>query len=106
MEIIHDAENGRFYTIIDEMESGIHYWYEGDDRSVINVYRTFVPEALRGRHIAEHLVGAVIDFAKSNSLHIHPTCSYVVSYFRRHKEHASLLSDNTDPENGGSCRIR
>ena len=51
---------------------------------------TFVPPALRGQGIAEQLVNALIDDARSEGFKIVPSCSYVEAQFRRHPEWADL----------------
>lgn len=106
MQIIHTKESGKFNGIVDGLESSLHYSRSGSNNSILDIYRTFVPEELRGRKIAEQLVAAAIEFARSEGCLIHPTCSYVVHYFKCHPEFAPLLDPTTDHDNGGSCRVR
>lgn len=50
---------------------------------VIDVYRTFVPEDLRGKGVAAELAKAVINFADEQQLKIVPSCSYMESYMKK-----------------------
>ncbi|MDT2813434.1 GNAT family N-acetyltransferase [Vagococcus carniphilus] len=56
------------------------------------VDHTFVDSSQRGKGLAEQLVLAVIEKAKKEDLKIIPTCSYVVSYFDKHKEYNDLIA--------------
>lgn len=102
----HDKQNHRFSVIIDNIESYADYEFRQTDQSVIDIYHTFVDPALRGKGIAGMLIKSAIEYAKQNSLKIFPSCSYAVEYFRRHPEYSDVLSEDADPENGGSCRLK
>jgi len=106
MEILHEIKTGKFSCSVNGLECSLHYSRSENSSRTLDVYRTYVPEELRGRKIAEKLVEAAIDFARKEAYLLHPTCSYVVMYFRRHRELAPLLDPSTDPENGGSCSVR
>lgn len=56
------------------------------------VDHTFVDSSQRGKGLAEKLVLAVIEKAKKEDLKIIPTCSYVVSYFDKHREYNDLIA--------------
>ena len=59
---------------------------------IVEINHTFVDESLRGQGIAsQHLTRAVSDIAASG-FHARPTCSYAVSWFKKHTEHADLLA--------------
>jgi len=53
---------------------------------------TFVPPELRGRGIAEALVRAGLEYAKSEKLRVIPACSYVATFIRRHREYVPLTT--------------
>ncbi|UYZ84381.1 N-acetyltransferase [Entomomonas sp. E2T0] len=80
VEIIHDVMEHQFKVNINESCAYLAYANMGD--RTIDCYRTFVPEALRGRGIAAELTKAVLDYAEQNSLKIIPTCSYVEKYMQ------------------------
>jgi len=88
MEIIHDAEMQKFYVIVDGLESHLQYV---QNKNVLNLNHTYVPNSLRGKGIAAKLVEAALAYVKDNNLKIIPSCSYVAEYVGRHKEHESLL---------------
>lgn len=79
--VIHDINNHQFKI---ESENGCAYLaYTQVDTKVMDIYSTYVPEALRGKNIAADLAAAAVDFAKQNNLTIIPTCSYVERYMQR-----------------------
>ncbi len=79
--VIHDTDKNQFTIDIGEYCAYLAYSNVGGD--IIDIYTTYVPEALRGQNIASELVGAAIDYAKQNNLKIIPTCSYVERYMQR-----------------------
>jgi len=103
IDIIHDSKKGKFFCSIDGKECSAEYEMAGE--TTMDIYRTFVDPALRGKGIAELLMKTVIDVAKEHNLKIKPSCSYAVSYFRRFPELKELLSPDTDLINEGSCRL-
>lgn len=52
---------------------------------------TLVPEALRGRGLAEALVKTALDDALGAGRKVVPACSYVAKYIQRHPEYQGLL---------------
>ena len=54
---------------------------------------TFVPDEARGKGIAEKLVLALVEDAKSEGFTIVPQCSYVEAQFRRHPEWSQLRAE-------------
>ena len=88
MEILHDNEKQKFFTIIDGLESHLEY-VKIDD--VLNLNHTYVPNELRGKGIAGKIVKAALTYAEENNLKIIPSCSYVAVYVQRHKEYENLL---------------
>lgn len=52
---------------------------------------TLVPPELRGRGIAEQLVRAGLEFARTTGRKVTPQCSYVDVFIRRHPEFQPLL---------------
>lgn len=61
-----------------------------DRNGVRHAEGTFVPPSYRGKGIAEKLVQALIEDARSQGFKIAPDCSYVERYFDRHEELADL----------------
>ena len=63
---------------------------EGEDIRVAT--HTGVPPEFRGKGIAEQLVKAMIADAREQGFRIKPACSYVASYFKRHKDLADIAA--------------
>jgi len=98
----HDEKTQRFSYVKEGHECVVDY----DKReTIIDIHRTFVHADLRGRGIAEMLLKAISDYAGGKGLRVLPTCSYAALFYKRHKEYASILSEDADLENSGSCRL-
>ncbi len=102
LTITHDEASQRFVCEVEGHRCTVEYETKG---TVMNVYRTFVHPALRGRGIAEKLTIATVDHARQSGRTIFPSCSYTVRFFQQHPEHREVLDASADLENGGSCRI-
>jgi predicted GNAT family acetyltransferase len=57
--------------------------YERRPRELVLVH-TEVPEALRGRHLAETLVETALDAARREGLQVVAVCPFVRAYLRKH----------------------
>ncbi len=90
MEIKHDLEKHRFYTVIQNQESYLEY--RETDSQTWNVYYSFVPPELRGQMIAVQLVEAIVHYAREHKLRLKPTCGFVVKCFERHIEWKDVLA--------------
>lgn len=101
--VVHDSTKHHFSCLVDGAECVMEYDLMDN---VADLYRTFVPEALRGRGLAERLMSAFIEFVSVNNMKVIPSCSYAVHYFKRHKEYQHLLQEGVNLENEGTCRIR
>ena len=54
---------------------------------------TYVPEAMRGKGVAEKLVRAGLADARAHGRHVVPECSYVATFIKRHiAEYGDLLA--------------
>ncbi len=103
IEIIHSSKDCTFYCELEGFRCSAEY--ELVDDKTIDLYRTFVDPALRGKGIADELLRCVVDYAKENEMKIKPSCSYAVTFFRRNSEYKWILSDETDLNTEGSCRL-
>ncbi|MHB8578398.1 MAG: GNAT family N-acetyltransferase [Ignavibacteriaceae bacterium] len=54
MEIKHDKDNQRFFTIVDGRESYLQYLKV--DKATLDYYKTYVPNELRGKEIAGKII--------------------------------------------------
>ena len=58
----------------------------------ITAYHTEVGEKLRGQHVGDKLVEAVVNFARKNGLKIVPTCSFTKKVIDRTPEFQDVLA--------------
>jgi predicted GNAT family acetyltransferase len=89
--IRHDPEHRQFVADVDGHEAVVQY--RETEQGTFDLFRTFTPEALRGRGIAGRLVEATLEHARANGWKIVPTCPYVTRYVERHPEHRDLVAD-------------
>lgn len=80
MDIDHQAEHFRFVSVVDNQQARLEY--ELMPRHGINFTYTFVPEALRGRSIAEKLVRTGLAWAWEQGFEIEASCWYVQRFLR------------------------
>lgn len=89
-EIKHDETDNKFYTVVDGSEAYLRYLVK--DKNTIELFKTYVPPELRDRGLAGDIVRKGLNFAEENNLKIIPTCSYVATFIKRHKEFEHLLA--------------
>lgn len=85
LDVLHDEKGHKFYVVIDGQEAHVTYHPAGD---VTDDFRhTFVPEALRGRHVAEEIVRFALDETLRRGHRFIPTCPFVHAFVERHPEY-------------------
>ena len=57
---------------------------------VMHLIHTQVPSFAEGRGIGGQLVKAAMDHAEAHGLRVHPVCSFVATWIRRHPEYDRL----------------
>ncbi|KAF7816850.1 acetyltransferase [Senna tora] len=77
-KIVWNEGRKRFET--EDKKAYIEYVLRNDGR-VMDLIHTFVPSSKRGLGLASHLCVAAFQHAKSHSLSVIPTCSYVSDTF-------------------------
>lgn len=86
--VIHDQQTQRFFLDLEGHTAELQYRRSGQ---TLDFYRTFVPESLRGKGLAEQLCKAAFEYAKAGNFKVIPSCSYVSStYLKRHPQYAAL----------------
>jgi predicted GNAT family acetyltransferase len=85
----HNATAGRFEARVGAQLAVADYVLE-EGRIVFT--HTYVPTGLRGHGVAEKLVRAGLEFAKTENRRVVPQCSYVAIFIERHKEFQPLLA--------------
>ncbi|KDP32810.1 hypothetical protein JCGZ_12102 [Jatropha curcas] len=77
-KIVWNEKETRFET--EDKEAYIEYVLRNDGK-VMDLVHTYVPSSKRGLGMASHLCLAALTHAKSNSISIIPSCSYVSDTF-------------------------
>jgi predicted GNAT family acetyltransferase len=72
----------KIYVELGEEEAFIAYKVV-EEKKVIVVTTTFVPESYRGRGIAGKLTSKPVEFADENGYKVWPLCSYTRKYLER-----------------------
>ncbi len=85
----HNRGEHRFETEMDGLVSVAEYELQG---TTMVMTHTLVPPQLRGRGIAEKLVRAALEHARSERLRVVPACSYVAVFIERNQEFQPLLA--------------
>jgi predicted GNAT family acetyltransferase len=89
IHVRHNAAESRFEVEIDGQLSVADYELHGDQMIFTH---TYTPSAQRGRGIAEKLVRAGLDYARTEQRKVVPACSYVAAFIERHAEYQPLLA--------------
>jgi predicted GNAT family acetyltransferase len=80
--IHHDLAGHQFETTVDGHRAYLAYMDLG--KQTLDIYRTFVPDVLRGRGIAAALTEQALAYAEQMDYEVIPSCSYVERYMQRH----------------------
>lgn len=92
LNIHHDRTSRQFETTVDGHRAYLAYVDLG--KQTLDIYRTFVPDALRGRGVAAVLTQHALDYAAKEGYTVIPSCSYVEWYIERQ----GASSDGLDRE--------
>lgn len=88
-DVKHDPQAQEFYIETPEGKALLHYEKEGE---VLNFHYTFVPEALRGKGLAEKVVTAGFQYAEKNHLKVIPSCPYVARLVMKNSDWKRLVA--------------
>ncbi|MEH6565378.1 MAG: GNAT family N-acetyltransferase [Halopseudomonas sp.] len=77
----HDPEGKQFYVVVEGSRAYLAYMDLG--KQTLDIYRTFVPDALRGKGLAAQLTEHALRFAEEKGYTVIPSCSYVEWYMDR-----------------------
>ncbi|TVT69612.1 MAG: N-acetyltransferase [Pseudomonas sp.] len=83
VRVHHDQAGHRFEAVIDGHCAYLAYMDLG--KQTLDMYRTFVPDALRGRGIAAVLTQHALEYAEREGYQVIPSCSYVERYIERNR---------------------
>jgi predicted GNAT family acetyltransferase len=84
LPVVHDKPGHQFFISVDGHRAYLAYMDLGDQ--TLDIYRTFVPDALRGRGIAALLTQAALTYAHEQGYRVIPSCSYVETYMQRRRQ--------------------
>ena len=88
IEVVNNEAEKRFEVNLDGKIAKLQYMRHGGD---IYYTHTEVPKEFEGQGVASAMAKSALDFARENGLTVYPTCPYVSSYIRRHKEYQDLV---------------
>jgi uncharacterized protein len=83
LSIHHDQRGHQFEAIVDGDRAYLAYMDLG--KQTLDIYRTFVPNSLRGQGIAAALTEHALQYAERIGYTVIPSCSYVERYMERRK---------------------
>jgi len=84
LTIRHDPRAYRFEVQVDRATAYLAYLELG--QQTLDIYRVFVPDALRKRGIAAALTEQALAWAQQMQYQVIPSCSYVERYMQRSAE--------------------
>lgn len=87
LSIHHDLLGHQFEITVDGDRAYLAYMDLG--KQTLDIYRTFVPNSLRGRGIAAQLTEHALQYADSMGYTVIPSCSYVERYIERQQGQSS-----------------
>lgn len=81
IQVEHDRKGQQFYIAADGGRAYLAYMDLG--KKTMDIYRTFVPDALRGKGLAAQLAAAALKYAEEQGYTVIASCSYVQGYLER-----------------------
>ena len=80
----HDIEGRMFY--IDDQIGRAYLAYMDLGKQTMDIYRTFVPDELRGRGLAALLAAEALRFATEQGYKVIASCTYMEGYIQRQQD--------------------
>jgi uncharacterized protein len=91
LEVIHNAEEGRFEVALGEDKIGRTEYFLRD--GVYVFVHTEIPPEFGGRGIADKIAKFALDYVQGEGGTVIARCPFMSKYIQRHKEYQSLLVD-------------
>jgi predicted GNAT family acetyltransferase len=88
--VTHEPHAHRFVADTDDGPAVLTYEHVGPD--VLDLQHTLVPEDARGEGVGEALVQAAFEYARTEGLHLIPTCPFVRAWVEKHPEARAQLA--------------
>lgn len=92
MDIKHEEGKKGVFFVEENSERLAELEYFHSAPGQITVYHTGVNEKLRGQHVGDQLVAAVVNFARENGFKIVPTCPFTKKVIDRTPEFQDVLA--------------
>ncbi|AKD03648.1 GNAT family N-acetyltransferase [Pontibacter korlensis] len=89
-EIIHEEKYQQFTAKLEDDEEG-EIAYAKPEEGVLNLTHTFVPEAYRGKGLAQELIATALEYAREHNLKVIASCEAVQKYLKQHPEYQDLI---------------
>ncbi|MDX5419900.1 MAG: N-acetyltransferase [Hymenobacteraceae bacterium] len=89
MQVHHDEAALRFYTDLSGGQAELTYTFTEEGH--MDFDHTFVPKSHRGQGVADKLVKAGLEHARTNNCQIIPSCPVVETYVKRHKAYNDIV---------------
>lgn len=94
-----DRATGRFNIGVGDDVAFLQFHIRG---SVLSLIHTEVPEALRGRGLADALARAALTYARRNGMRVRVICPFVAKFLARHSEFQDVVDATDGPGRGTS----
>lgn len=95
VSIHDDPGNNRFVADVEGKVAFVDFKRHGD---TIWLTHTEVPPELEGRGIASALTKHALDYAKTHSLRVVPSCPFIAEYIGSHPEYAAIVKSERAPK--------
>ena len=88
VDVVLNAALGQFEVSLGGKKAILTFHERGGSLSLIHAE---VPKEFRGKHIADALSAAALDYARRQGFTVKPYCPFVAGYLKRHPEYANLV---------------
>lgn len=89
----YEAERDAVRLVADDGKVLAEVTFPQVEPGIVEIDHTFVDESLRGQGVAGELLARAASTIAASGFIARPTCSYAVSWFKKHPEHANLLAE-------------
>lgn len=86
--VSHNAAEHRFEAATEHGMATLRYLARGN---VLDLAHTAVPQDAEGQGLGGALAHAALEHARAKGLKVIPSCPFVHSYLRKHREYADLV---------------
>ena len=87
--VTHNAAAGQFEARTEHGVALLKYVLRGD---VMDLAHTTVPQQAEGQGVGAALAKAALDHARREGMKVIPSCPFVASYLKRHKDYADVVA--------------